>query len=113
VTAGPSAGAPVTASAPAVPLHGSEVPSDTGGVWTAAARSERPGDHVPAPEGHVNPPALELHGSTTPPEHPVWTGTAGGVSGPYDLGRSETTAPEGHVNPPARELHGPTTPPGA
>lgn len=87
-------------------IHGVEDPVTAGNVWSAAAVSERPGDHAPPPDGWVNPPALELHGPTTPAEHPAWIPSDGGASGPYDLGRTEHAPPAGYVNPPAIELHG-------
>lgn len=101
---------PASSGTPATPLHGDENPETAGNVWSAPALSELPGDHAPAPDGWVNPPALELHGSTTPPERPAWTPVHGGATGPYDRGRSETVPPPGYVNPPATELHGSSTP---
>lgn len=106
----PAGASPEGTSPPAQSLHGDADPVTAGNVWVAAAKSEHPGDHIPAPEGWENPPALELHGHTVPSDRGVWVPSDGGVGGPYDLARTEHTPPEGWENPPAREMHGSVTP---
>ncbi|HVT14558.1 MAG TPA: hypothetical protein VHQ90_00055 [Thermoanaerobaculia bacterium] len=101
---------PASSGTPATALHGDENPETAGNVWSGPALSERPGDHAQPPDGWENPPALELHGPSTPADNPVWTPAHGGTSGPYDLARNEVAPPEGYVNPPAVELHGSSQP---